>query len=345
LALLIGTFALAGYAIQREPTQNAIASARPASLTRISAPGRIEGASETIQVGTSGAGLVEKVMVKEGETVEEGQVLARLDCREQEADLRQRVAELEAARAVFERLKNGPRHEDIEMAQAELRVAEARVVEADESHRRSKSLQQHSVASMAQLYVAERDASVAAAQSEAARQRLAMLRAGTRPEELAEASAKLEAAAAAIESAKERVRKCDIRSPVNGIVLKKFVSAGELMSQFAPRPLFAVSETGRTRVRAEVDERDLVELRLGEPVKVLIHGRLGRQMAGRLVEIGRSMGRRQVLTGDPAEKSDRDVLEAVVDLEGVDLALPLGLRVSVIMETDPRENRSIAATN
>jgi hypothetical protein len=42
------------------------------------------------------------------------------------------------------------------------------------------------------------------------------------------------------------------------------------------------------------------------------------------------MGRRQILTSDPADKSDRDVMEVLVDLDGLPENLPIGLRVSVI---------------
>jgi hypothetical protein len=42
-----------------------------------------------------------------------------------------------------------------------------------------------------------------------------------------------------------------------------------------------------------------------------------------------TMGRRHTRTGDPAEKSDRDVLELLVDLTPSDVRLPLGLRVTV----------------
>jgi hypothetical protein len=44
------------------------------------------------------------------------------------------------------------------------------------------------------------------------------------------------------------------------------------------------------------------------------------------------MGRRQILTNDPAEKSDRDVLEIVVDVESDASALPIGLRVAVLFQ-------------
>ena len=41
------------------------------------------------------------------------------------------------------------------------------------------------------------------------------------------------------------------------------------------------------------------------------------------------MGRKSVLTGDPVDKSDRDILEVVAELEPAATVLPVGLRVTV----------------
>jgi hypothetical protein len=42
------------------------------------------------------------------------------------------------------------------------------------------------------------------------------------------------------------------------------------------------------------------------------------------------MGRRQILTSDPADKSDRDVMEVVIELADKLVDLPIGLRVSAL---------------
>jgi len=55
----------------------------------------------------------------------------------------------------------------------------------------------------------------------------------------------------------------------------------------------------------------------------------GKTFAARIDRQTPVMGRRRTLTGDPAEKSDRDVLEWLVDLQPSAQELPLGLRVTV----------------
>ena len=84
--------------------------------------------------------------------------------------------------------------------------------------------------------------------------RVALIQAGTREEELAEAKARDAAAGQAIDVAKAELEKCEVKSPVTGVVLRKNVSEGELVSLFYPKPLLIVSETQSYRIRAEVDE-------------------------------------------------------------------------------------------
>ena len=124
--------------------------------------------------------------------------------------------------------------------------------------------------------------------------------------------------------------KCEIRSPVAGIVLRKNVSEGELISLFYPKPLVTVSEIGKYRVRAEVDEQDVPRVKQGQIVEIVVNASEKDRLRGRVASLAPVMGRRQILTSDPADKSDRDVMEVLVDLDDGPEGLPIGLRVSVI---------------
>jgi hypothetical protein len=47
--------------------------------------------------------------------------------------------------------------------------------------------------------------------------------------------------------------------------------------------------------------------RLGQTVTIVVDPPSGRRLSGTVVEIGKMMGRRQILTAEAADKSDRDV--------------------------------------
>src|SRR5690349_17824720 len=57
---------------------------RPIARANISlaSPGRIEGRTETIQVGASADGVVKQIFVKEGQRVMRGTRLAQIDCQD-----------------------------------------------------------------------------------------------------------------------------------------------------------------------------------------------------------------------------------------------------------------------
>jgi HlyD family secretion protein len=315
---------------RERPPASASVLAQPNIIA--AAPGRIEGAADTTALGASASGIIKEIMVNQGDRVVKDQLLARIECDEIAAEVPQRIAEHAATVAVLERLKNGNRSEDIAVAEADLQLSEARFVEAEATKQRTLALSQTVVVSRAQALTAERDAHVAYAQVKIAKNKLALLKAGPRVEEIAEASARAESAKHVVDVTQARLAKCEIRSPINGTVLRKLVSEGELVSIYNPRPVFSLAQIDRYRVRAEVDENDVTQVQLGQTVAVIIEPPSGRRLPGKVLEIGKLMGRRQILTTDAADKSDRDVLEVVIDLHDDGIALPVGLRVAVIFE-------------
>jgi multidrug resistance efflux pump len=298
--------------------------------TVAAAPGRIEGSSDMISIGASISGTVERVDVRQGDHVKAGQTLVRIVCDDWKARLALRIAERQATDAVYRRLVNGARKEEREIAQDELILSEARLVEAQARLNRSTALTQTNSVSVSVRDVDDRDARMALAQREVARNRIGLILAGTREEELAEAKAKDTAAGHAIEAARAELEKCEVRSPVAGVVLRKNVSEGELISLFYPKPLMVVSEIQGYRVRAEVDESDVPNIRDGQSVEVVVFPKNQVRLRGKVSKIAPVMGRRQILTADPADKSDRDVVEVLIALENKPESIPIGLRVSVL---------------
>jgi multidrug resistance efflux pump len=312
------------------PARSAGESAGASRKVVAAAPGRIEGSQEAVPIGAAITGLVKQVAVRQGDPVQAGQLLVRIACSDIEAQLAARTAEHDATEAVHRRLVNGARPEEIDIAQADVKLAEARLAEAQRRVARSLALLGSSAVSQSTRDVDERDAHIAAAQLDAASLRLRLLKAGTREEELAEAQARMLAAGHLVEQTKSELSKCEIVSPVDGIVLRKHVSEGELVSLFYPKPLITISEIRKYRVRAEVDEQDVPRVKQGQIVEIVVNASEKDRLRGRVASLAPVMGRRQILTSDPADKSDRDVMEVLVDLDDGPEGLPIGLRVSVI---------------
>lgn len=79
------------------------------------------------------AGTLEQVLVREGDLVAAGAVIARLDAGEAAASLARAEAQLKAAEARLQDLLDGPRAEDLAVAEAQLRQAQAQLDQAEGS--------------------------------------------------------------------------------------------------------------------------------------------------------------------------------------------------------------------
>src|SRR6184192_3081643 len=120
-----------------------------------------------------------------------------------------------------------------------------------------------------------------------------------------------------------------IVSPIDGTVLRVYARRGESFSTVTPRPLFSLADTSSRHIKAEIDERDVDKVSVGQRVVIQADALDGKKLTGSVASVSDMMGRKSISTGDPADKSDRDVLEAVIDLEDNSRPLPIGLRVTV----------------
>jgi multidrug efflux pump subunit AcrA (membrane-fusion protein) len=196
--------------------------------------------NRVLLLGVSASGLVQKILVADGNHVNAGQVLLQIDCRPLEEEIKLRAAGLAAAQAAFERTRNGPRPEEIEIGEANLGVAQARADEAHDAFGRATALTQGVTITRAQLLEVQRDARVTAAQLEDARKKLALLKAGSRQEDIAESAARHDEAAAGLAEAKARLDQCSIRAPVSGVV-QVTATLGQFVSAFVPTTLLQLT--------------------------------------------------------------------------------------------------------
>lgn len=295
----------------------------------LACPGRVEGESEVINIGAGVDGLLTAVLVQEGQQVRTGQVIARIDCREIESQIDEARALAERARQNRLRLLRGSRPEERRKAADETAVAEAQFRQAQLQHQRVAQLFNTAVVSKEELDKAARDLAVAESTLHAIKNQQALVNAPPLPEELARADSEVRLAEEQARTAKARLDKCTVKAPLSGTVLRTFLKAGESVSTVFPQPIVSLANTSQIRVRAEVDERDVGRVYLGQSVIVLADAYPDTKFAGKVSRVGAVMGRKKVRTGDPAEKSDRDVLEVLIDLDDTERHLVVGLRTSV----------------
>jgi HlyD family secretion protein len=293
-----------------------------------SAPGRIEGASDVMLIGTAATGIIREVLVKDGDHVKKDQVLVRVNCAAIEAEVRQRKSEVSGYDVALNRIRAGARDEEIAIASAIVKVSEARAEEADQALQRVMALPP-GIASQERITETRRDSKVATATLVQDRQRLRMLEAGARGEDVLEAEAKKDSAVSALDGAVARLEQCTVRAPQDGIVLSTIATPGQFVTSTTPSLLVRLVDDSVLRVRAQVDERDLQKVCLSQHAKVTADGFKNISLTGSVTQIDPGMGRRTIITGERTEKADRDVRELLLTLDAGQPRWPIDLRVLV----------------
>ena len=329
LVLVIVVIAFLGTTRNRNSVQARGIPSDTAVTVSFASPGRVEGASETTQVGAAADGILKAVYVKEGQYVKRGTLLGEIGCDDLQANLQTATAEADSARQARTRILRGARDEEKKIASEKTAAARATFEEAKSRLEMQRALYQKEQISRSSYEQAVRDLGVADANLKAAVRTEELLAAPPLQEDQAKADAEVVAAEGRTRTVQERIEKCSILAPIDGTVLRVYARRGESFSTVTPRPLFSLADTSARRIKAEIDESDVDKVSVGQKVVIQADALDGKRLNGSVVRISSMMGRKSISTGDPSDKSDRDILEAVIGLEGNPLSLPIGLRVTV----------------
>jgi RND family efflux transporter MFP subunit len=282
------------------------------AVEAVYATGTVE-ADPRVEVKAKVAGTVAQLLVKEGDRVKAGQLLARLDNKTLRFDLERTRADVRAA-SVKTSLRSPQMAAlkasrdsiaaDVKLAEAELGRAEGLVprgaMAEDELDRR--------------------------------RERLNKLRA-----EWAAADARLGSTEIDLRAERERVgamessvaaqnADAEVRAPLDGTVVRKRVELGEAV--VANQPLFLVGNTDHLLLEVKVDEADVGRTRLGQPVLIDLYAFADRVVLGRVSEL--------------YPDADRDTKTFLAKVELT--AAPVGLRSGMSAEVNIITNRHEGAT-
>ena len=195
----------------------------------ISATGTLS-ATSTVTVGSQISGLITEVLVDFNDTVEQGQVLARIDPATYQAQIEQGSAQVSSARA------------SLAQAQASLRNAEL-------DYARKSDL-------VEQQLIARSDVDLARATLDQARA------------QAASAQAQITQQTASTQTSRINLERTVIRSPVDGTILTRSIEPGQTVAASLQAPeLFTIAEDlSKMRIELAVDEADIGQVREGQSV-------------------------------------------------------------------------------
>jgi len=272
--------------------------------TGLQSSGTVE--ARNIRVGSKIGGRIDQVLVREGDSVEPGQVLVTFDDKELAAALSEshaasdkaargfrseEIAEARAAaaqaKAEYEQRKNGYRVEDVDSAKADLDRATADETRAHLDFDRYDALAKKDLISKQQLDGAEANWKMSLAQKQSAQQRLDQQKRGYRAEEIAAAEARyhqtqatlekfehgsrpedIAAARAALAMDEARYRERQVLAPTAATVEVLDVRPGDLI---APNtPIATLLERDQIYVRVYVPETQYGRVKVGQKAEIRV---------------------------------------------------------------------------
>lgn len=303
-----------------------VKAATPPSGWIAAAPGRVEPRNGEIRIGTPILGRVIEVLVGVGATVEEGELLVRLDDDEARARLAAAEYEAGARREERNRLPMTPGREEVRRAEDAVYAAERGVTGARFELDFAQAARRKGTGSAQNVDAAKRR--LAEAHDRLQRERLAFAAAQAKPGLPAPSRAEsaVSAGRAEVAIAEAILDKTRIRAPAAGTVLQQHAKLGEMVAPAPDQPLIVLGDVGTMRVRAEVDEADVAKIKIGQKAFVRTQSYPGREFEGTVVRIAPTLAPPRIGQRGPRRATDVEVIEVTINLEG-QVPLLTGMRV------------------
>jgi len=205
-------------------------------------------------IGSSVMGRLVSLLVREGDHVREGQVVARIDSVPASS-------ERDAASAL------------VRAAEADQTAAEARAQDAARALARGRELRGQGLLPQADFDALQAVHEAAAAQADAAERRVAQAR-------------------AQLARARDLLGKTDIVAPLDGTVTRLPVREGEMVvigiQNMPGTTLMTISDLAVVNAEVKVAEAEILSVRAGQRATVTLEALAGREFAGEVVEVGAS---------------------------------------------------------
>lgn len=310
-----------------------IISRIPQEGSWVAAAGRVEPVSEEMRLGFDIPGKILDVYVEEGDLVKKGQPMARLVDDDIKARLAQAKANEAALKATLDKVVAGARPMERTEAAAALREAESILSNARRENERRVRLVASGVISREEADRAEREYLVALQRTNQLRERFHLVDDPAREEDIRNAQAQYAQAQAQVAEAQAYADKALVRSPIDGVLLRKHRRAGEMVSTNFDTPVVTVGDVSTLRVRADVDEKDVARIEVGQRAYAMADAYGDKRFNGKVIRIAKMLGRKNIRTDDPAERLDTKVLETLIEFEP-GTSIPVGMRMDVFILLD-----------
>lgn len=234
----------------------------------------------TVNLGFRVDGRLAQLAVDEGDSVQPGQQLGKLDDGPYLNALQQAEANVASASAKLALLQAGYRDEEIAQVRSEVAQRLSAFSYADSFYQRQQGLWAKKATSADALEDARTARNQAQANLQASKDKLSQYLTGNRPQEIEEAKANLAQSEAALAQARLNLQDTSLLSPSSGIVMTRAVEPGTMLS--AGSTVFTLSLTHPVWVRAYINEASLGKAIPGSEVQLYTDGRPDKPYHGKI---------------------------------------------------------------
>lgn len=345
--VLVTFVAFAACSNSEEPTFRLASVERGNIVSAVSSTGTLN-AVTAVQVGSQVSGQIKELLADFNSEVRQGQIIARIDPENFEARVSQAEAELAVARANVAIQQAAVERAQAELdnsraalaaAKAQTEKAKAVLVNSKRDLDRKQALYKKSIISKSQIDESEATYDQAEAQlsSAQAQQQAQASLVGSHEAQLKMAQAQVEHALAqvkqreaALHNARIDLNHTVIRSPLDGVVIKRNVDIGQTVAASLQAPtLFTIAQDLREmQVDTNVDEADIGRIQVGQKATFTVDAFPGREFRGTVEEIRKA----------PETIQNVVTYTVVVSASNQDQRLLPGMTATVQVVIDERRN-------
>ena len=293
----------------RIEVQTAKVERLPELLAKVSASGEIK-PKEFVELQAEIVGVITELFVKEGDFVERGELLVRIDPTQSQAEARAQRAILESSQfdatrqkqqIVLQEVSLLREEANVRATQAEVERAKQALELAKNDFERDQQLFEENLISRGQYERARNERVAANAALLSAQAREEQARASLRVAQVvleqnrtsySSSLQRVEQNRAILSRAEDSLSKTNIRSPLTGVITQLNVEIGE---RAVPGTLnnpsatiMVIADLSVIEAEIEVDETDIIDVRLGQIAEIKVDALPDQPLRGVVTEVGSS---------------------------------------------------------
>ncbi|MFZ4557353.1 MAG: efflux RND transporter periplasmic adaptor subunit [Pseudanabaena sp.] len=306
----------------------------------VSANGTVQ-PQQSVNVSPKTSGILKQLLVKEGDAVKEGQILAYMDDTNLQGQLLQAQGNLAAAEANLQKVIGGNRQQATAQANAKLEDSEFALRLAENDLQRNQSLNREGAISKQAYDTALTARDRAQAQVKQDLEALDLSQAGAQQEDIDEARAQVMAAQGALEVIQANIDDMVLRAPFNGTIGRKFAdpgafvtptTSGSAVTSATSSSILSLASTNE--IVAQVAEANISQIRLDLEATIQVDAYSDKTFIGKVTQIATQSDVTQNVTSFQVKTS-------VPDPEGL---LRSGMNVNVQFKAGELTNVLVVPT-